>query len=69
MLEDDDEAVLAPSLRPPLHDSSAPRDREPALVDADAARVRAFLEERAAARLQGEYASAVSHLAELVRAA
>ncbi|GLB39335.1 putative surface antigen [Lyophyllum shimeji] len=52
-----------PQLKPPLHDSSSPRDKEPDNVE----KLLKWQEERIARKLRGEYESAVLHLAELVQ--
>ncbi|KAH6900840.1 mitochondrial protein [Coprinopsis sp. MPI-PUGE-AT-0042] len=49
-------------LKPPLHNSSAPRDKEPKGFD----KLVQWQEERIARRLRGEYESAVMHLQETV---
>lgn len=64
-MSDLDLELDAPSLKPPLHNSSAPRDNEP--KEPDVEKLRKWQEERIARRLRGEYESAVLHLAELVR--
>ncbi len=51
-----------PEIRPPLHNSSAPRDKEPVGVD----KLMKWQEERMERRLRGEYESAVLHLSEVV---
>ena len=63
MVDLDDERVEAPSLRPPLANTSSPSDKEPD----DLEKIRKWLEERIAKKLRGEYESSVMHLAELVR--
>ncbi|KAK7060187.1 hypothetical protein VNI00_000952 [Paramarasmius palmivorus] len=50
------------SLKPPLHDSSRPRDQEPVEVQ----KLRKWQEERVARRLRGEYESAVFKLSDLI---
>ncbi|TCD68158.1 hypothetical protein EIP91_011436 [Steccherinum ochraceum] len=60
----DDFELTTPPLKPPLQNTSAPRDREP--EDADLARLKAWHEERMARKLRGEYETAVFHLSELV---
>ena len=52
-----------PPLKPPLHNSSAPRDGE---IEVDLRKLKQWQEERIARRLRGEYESAVLHLAEVV---
>ncbi|KZT68930.1 hypothetical protein DAEQUDRAFT_711147 [Daedalea quercina L-15889] len=54
----------APPLKPPLANTSAPRDKEP--KEADFEKLRKWQEERIARKLRGEYESAVLHLAEVV---
>jgi outer membrane protein insertion porin family len=61
---DEDETIAIP-LRPPLQNSSSPRDQEP-LID-ELAKLQQWQEERMQRKLRGEYESAVTHLAELVR--
>ncbi len=56
--------LTAPPLKPPLHNTSAPRDMEP--TDADLEKLRRWQEERIARKLRGEYQSAVLRLAEIV---
>ncbi|KAH9924208.1 surface antigen-domain-containing protein [Fomitopsis serialis] len=63
-MADADSHLDAPSLRPPLANTSAPRDREPPHADLD--KLRKWQEERIARKLRGEYESAVLHLAEVV---
>ncbi|KAJ7154700.1 surface antigen-domain-containing protein, partial [Mycena filopes] len=53
-----------PGLRPPLQNSSSPRDLEPDERDLD--KIRAWQRERAEKRLRGEYESAVLHLSEVI---
>lgn len=60
-----DEDPIAPPLRPPLHNTSSPRDEEP-LAD-ELEKIRQWQEARATRKLRGEYESAVRHLSELVR--
>lgn len=50
-------------LKPPLHNSSTPRDNEPEELE----KLRKWQEERVARKLRGDYESAVMHLSELVR--
>jgi outer membrane protein insertion porin family len=50
-------------LKPPLHSSSSPRDKEPKEVD----KVFKWQQDRIARKLKGEYESAVFHLSEVVR--
>lgn len=54
--------LTAPPIRPPLHNTSAPRDKEPVGID----RLVKWQEERVARRLKGEYESVVMHLSEVV---
>ncbi|EDR02029.1 uncharacterized protein LACBIDRAFT_186162 [Laccaria bicolor S238N-H82] len=54
--------LSATPLRPPLQNSSAPRDKEPD----DLQKLIKWQEERLARRLRGEYESAVLHLSEVV---
>lgn len=61
----DDEGLTAPPLRPPLHNSAAPRDGE---IEVDLTKLKKWQEERIARRLRGDYESAVLHLAEVVSA-
>ncbi|KAI0825955.1 surface antigen-domain-containing protein [Irpex lacteus] len=56
--------LTVPPLKPPLHNTSAPRDMEP--TDADLEKLRRWQEERIARKLRGEYQSAVLRLAEIV---
>lgn len=51
-------------LRPPLQNSSSPRDFEPDARDVE--KIRKWQEERMAKKLRGEYESAVMHLSEIV---
>lgn len=66
MTMDGDTELLAPPLKPPLQNTSALRDKEPAVADID--KLLKWQEERVARRLRGEYESAVFNLAQLVRA-
>lgn len=50
-------------LKPPLHNSSSSRDKEP--TD-DLEKLRKWQEDRLARRLRGEYESAVLHLSDVV---
>lgn len=59
----DDSELIAPELKPPLHNTAAPRDKEP---DADLEKLRKWQEERLARKLRGEYESASLRLAEVV---
>ncbi|KAF8067576.1 surface antigen-domain-containing protein [Lyophyllum atratum] len=52
-----------PSLKPPLHNSSSPRDKEPE----DLQKVLKWQEDRIARKLRGEYESAVQHLSEVIQ--
>jgi len=49
-------------LRPPLHNSSAPRDKEPTETD----KILKWQQERLERKLRGEYESAVLHLSEVI---
>jgi hypothetical protein len=49
-------------LKPPLHNTSSPRDKEPN----DLAKLIKWQEERIARKLRGDYESAVLHLSEVV---
>jgi outer membrane protein insertion porin family len=60
-----DDDPIAPPLRPPLQNTSSPRDQEPFADELE--KLRAWQEERLARKLRGEYESAVLHLADLVR--
>lgn len=62
---DEETHLEAPPLRPPLANTSAPRDKEP--PEADLEKLRKWQEERITRKLRGEYESAVLHLAEVVR--
>jgi outer membrane protein insertion porin family len=62
---DEDETITFP-LRPPLQNSSSPRDEEPLASDLE--KLKQWQEERMQRKLRGEYESAVTHLAELVSA-
>lgn len=55
--------LTAPELKPPLHNSAAPRDKEP---EVDLEKLRKWQEERIARKLRGEYESANLRLAEVV---
>jgi len=50
------------SLKPPLHNSSSPREKEPKELE----KLRKWQEERIQRRLRGEYESALLHLQEVV---
>lgn len=65
LMADEATHLEAPPLRPPLANTSAPRDKEP--PEADLEKLRKWQEERIARKLRGEYESAVLHLAEVVR--
>lgn len=56
--------LTAPSLKPPLHNSSAPRDREPDPGDLE--KIKKWQEERITRKLKGEYESALLHLSSVV---
>ena len=60
----DDPELTAPPLKPPLHNSAAPRDKEP---DIDLEKLRKWQEERISRKLRGEYEYATMRLAEVVR--
>ncbi|KAI0726576.1 surface antigen-domain-containing protein [Fomitopsis betulina] len=64
LMADEATHLEAPPLRPPLANTSAPRDKEP--PEADLEKLRKWQEERIARKLRGEYESAVLHLAEVV---
>lgn len=49
-------------LKPPLHNSSSPRDKEPDEME----KLLKWQEDRLARKLRGEYESAVLHLSEVV---
>ncbi|KAJ7033195.1 surface antigen-domain-containing protein [Mycena alexandri] len=53
-----------PGLRPPLQNSSSPRDFEPDERDID--KIRQWQQERVEKKLRGEYESAVLHLSEVI---
>ncbi|KAJ7255225.1 surface antigen-domain-containing protein [Mycena rebaudengoi] len=53
-----------PDLKPPLQNSSSPRDFEP--DERDIEKIRKWQEERMSKRLRGEYESAVLHLSEVI---
>jgi outer membrane protein insertion porin family len=55
---------MANPLKPPLANTSSPRDREPDFGDVE--KLRRWQEERIARKLRGEYESAVLHLSEVV---
>ncbi|KAG6334461.1 hypothetical protein ID866_4623 [Astraeus odoratus] len=55
---------MADSLRPPLHSTARPSDREPRKEDL--AKLRAWQEERLQRKLRGEYESQRLHLAEVL---
>ncbi|KAI0077621.1 hypothetical protein K474DRAFT_1661556 [Panus rudis PR-1116 ss-1] len=56
--------LTPPPLRPPLHNTSAPRDDEPDAAQLE--KLKKWQEERMARKLRGEYESAILHLAEVV---
>lgn len=60
---DDDSELHPPPLRPPLHNSSAPRDEEP---DVELEKLKKWQQERMERRMRGEYESMLLHLGELV---
>ena len=53
---------MAEGLRPPLRNSSAPRDKEPK----ELGKLHKWQEDRIARKLKGEYESAILHLSEVV---
>ncbi|KAJ7198619.1 surface antigen-domain-containing protein [Mycena haematopus] len=53
-----------PGLRPPLQNSSSPRDLEPDGRDID--KIRTWQQQRVEKKLRGEYESAVMHLSEVI---
>lgn len=57
--------MKAPPLRPPLVNTSAPRDGEPSAEETE--KLRRWQEERIGRKLRGEYESYVRNLNELVR--
>ena len=59
-----DTEPTAPPLRPPLHDTSSPRDREPNATDIE--KYKKWWEERKLRKLRGQYESALVQLSELV---
>ena len=59
-----DTEPTAPPLRPPLHDTSSPRDREPNAADIE--KYKKWWEERKLRKLRGQYESALVQLSELV---
>ncbi|EJD36254.1 hypothetical protein AURDEDRAFT_147230 [Auricularia subglabra TFB-10046 SS5] len=63
-MNDDDERLTARPLRPPLGNTSAPRDGEP--VEDEVELVLKWQEERVKRKLAGEYESAVVRIAELI---
>ncbi|KAK1226033.1 hypothetical protein PQX77_010992 [Marasmius sp. AFHP31] len=63
MASDEEDPSSLWTLKPPLHNSSSPRDQEPLEVQ----KLRKWQEERVARRLRGEYESAVFHLSDLVK--
>lgn len=60
----DDLELTTPPLKPPLHNSSRPSDKEP--DDSDLDKIRKWQEDRIARKLRGEYESAVFHLTQVV---
>ncbi|KAI0341508.1 hypothetical protein BDW22DRAFT_1332695 [Trametopsis cervina] len=56
--------LTVPPLKPPLRNTSAPRDKEP--QDVDFEKLKKWQEERIARKLRGEYQSAVLRLGEVV---
>lgn len=61
-MANDEDDISPPTLRPPFHNSSSPRDKEPKEIE----KLRKWQEERIARKLKGEYESAIVHLSELV---
>ncbi|TBU24332.1 surface antigen-domain-containing protein [Dichomitus squalens] len=59
-----DAEPTTPPLQPPLHDTSAPRDREPDAADIE--KYRKWWEERKLRKLRGQYESALVQLSHLV---
>ncbi|THG97311.1 hypothetical protein EW026_g4663 [Hermanssonia centrifuga] len=55
--------LTVPELKPPLQNTSAPRDKEP---EGDLEKLRKWQEDRVTRKLRGEYESAVLHLSEVV---
>jgi outer membrane protein insertion porin family len=53
---------MADRLKPPLHNSASPKDKEPK----DSEKVFKWQQQRIARKLRGEYESAVFHLSEVV---
>lgn len=60
---DEERELITPELKPPLHNTAAPRDGEP---DVDLQKLLKWQEERIARKLRGEYESATLRLAEVV---
>lgn len=56
--------LTVPPLKPPLHNTSVPRDKEPDLEDLE--KLKKWQEERMTRKLRGEYESAVLHLGQVV---
>ena len=56
--------LTTPPLKPPLQNTSVPRDREPDAADLE--KLQKWHNERMARKLRGEYETAVFHLSELV---
>ena len=63
-MDDEEPKVVAPPLRPPLANTSVPRDHEPDAAEIE--KLRKWQEERIERRIRGEYESAVMHLTEVV---
>ncbi len=59
----DTSELTVPELKPPLQNTSAPRDKEP---EGDLEKLRKWQEDRVTRKLRGEYESAVLHLSEVV---
>ncbi|KAG8935261.1 hypothetical protein FRC02_008396 [Tulasnella sp. 418] len=63
-MNDEDETVIPPPLRPPFHNTSSPRDKEP--IDADIETLLKWQQERLERKLRGEYESSVRHLVDVI---
>ncbi|KDR72490.1 hypothetical protein GALMADRAFT_73815 [Galerina marginata CBS 339.88] len=57
-----DDDVPTPPLRPPLHNSSSPRDKEPKELD----KLLKWQKDRIERKLRGEYESAILHLSDVI---
>lgn len=62
MTEDLHAPLEAPPLKPPLSNTSSPKDNEPD----DLEKIRKWQEDRLSRKLRGEYESAILHLNDLV---